>query len=77
VISVPVMLAIGGVLIAAMVMIPRLIARQYCGLLGRSYGLVVGELYSETERRAALIGAMADAREQRIERLERRLEQNR
>ncbi len=75
--SYPVLLALCGVLIAALVTIPRLIARQYCGLLGRSYGLVVGELYSETERRAVLIGAMAEAREQRIERLERRLEQNR
>jgi hypothetical protein len=66
-----------GGLLAVLLWFPRLIARQYRGVFGRSYGLVVSDLYAETERRAQLIGTMAAAREQRIERLERRLEQAR
>lgn len=70
----PVTIALCGVLLVASVLIPRMIARQYRGQFGRSYGLIVSDLYLETERRAALLAAMAEAREQRIERLERRLE---
>jgi len=49
----------------------RALRRQYTVGGGRSYADTVAELHGETERRGALLTEWAEARAQRIERLER------
>jgi hypothetical protein len=46
--------------------------KQYGVGSGRAYADTVAELHGETERRGALLIVWAEARAQRIERLERR-----
>lgn len=51
--------------------------RQFRGVLGRPYRQVVIEAMWEATRRAELLARIAEKREARLERLERRLEQGR
>ncbi len=71
-------IALFVVFIAAIAAIPlyvlRLSARQLRGTFGRPYSSVVTDLMRESTRRGALLVRLVEARETRIERLERRAE---
>ena len=70
-----------AILFAAAVGAALLILRQFLqqvrGELGRAYGLAVEEQMAEQGRRASLLVRLAEVREARMARLERRMESGR
>lgn len=60
--------------IATIVFMLRQFLRQVRGELGRAYGEVVEDQLAESVRRAALLVRVAEAREARLARIERRSE---
>jgi hypothetical protein len=71
-------LALFAFLLSALVAIPlyylRQSLRQTRGTFGRSYGNVVADMLQQSARRSQLLLRLAEAREARIARLERRAE---
>lgn len=63
--------------VGAVLFILRQFLQQVRGELGRAYGLAVEEQMAEQGRRAALLVRLAEVREARMARLERRMESGR